>query len=172
MIRQPEKKLGGDPLLPSSPSPSDEAACMQNEKRYKGPDRRSRPTPGMSRFTFGRGRRFNPRRTEEVAGAYVDLYSGRLVVFLLIFFFLTVLDSVSTLIYLDKGGREFNPIAQWMIDQGDHFFILLKGSMTAVCILFIMMHKNFKYSRVAICTGFLFYFLLTIYHIILQIKAL
>ena len=37
---------------------------------------------------------------------------------------LTVLDSVSTLVYLGKGGRELNPIAQWMIDTGPLFFVL------------------------------------------------
>ena len=94
------------------------------------------------------------------------------VIFLLIFFSLTVIDSVSTLIYLDKGGRELNPIAQWMIDQGDSFFILCKGFLTGLCILFVMMHKNFKHSRFAIIIGFTFYFVLAIYHIILQMKAM
>lgn len=104
--------------------------------------------------------------------AYVDLYSQRLVVFLLIFFLLTVIDSVSTLIYLNKGGRELNPIAQWMIDQGDTFFILCKGGLTGICICFVMMHKNFRYSRLAIFVGFGFYFFLAIYHMILQIKTI
>ncbi|MBU0753783.1 MAG: hypothetical protein KJ645_01495 [Planctomycetes bacterium] len=140
--------------------------------QYRGPDRRRYPTPALSKYTFFGGKRFNHRRIQEAHGAYVDLYSRSLVIFLLIFFSLTVLDSVSTLIYLEKGGREFNPIAQWMIDQGDVFFILCKGIMTAICILFIMVHKNFKYSRVAILTGFSFYFFLSIYHIVLQIKAM
>jgi hypothetical protein len=105
-------------------------------------------------------------------GAYVDVYSLRLVILLLIFFFFTVVDSVSTLIYLDKGGREINPIAQWMIDQGDAFFILAKGVISGVCILFVMVHKNFRYSRIALFIGFFVYLVLVIYHIILQLKAL
>lgn len=149
----------------------DPESSLEN-KRYRGPDRRIQPTPPLSRYSFFGGRRIAHRRDSEALGAYVDLYSQKLVVFLLIFFILTVIDSVSTLIYLDKGGREFNPIAQWMIDQGDTFFILCKGILTAVCILFIMVHKNFKYSRIAIFTGFSFYFVLTIYHLVLQIKAM
>jgi len=103
---------------------------------------------------------------------FVDIYSSRLAFMLLAFFFFTVVDSVSTLVYLDKGGREINPIARWMIEQGDDFFILTKGVVSGVCILFVMVHKNFKYSRVAIIFGFLFYLALTVYHIILQLKAL
>ena len=61
---------------------------------------------------------------------------------LLVFFSLTVIDSVSTLIYLGKGGRELNPIAQWMIDQGSTFFVVLKGVLSGVCLLFVMLHKN------------------------------
>ena len=59
-----------------------------------------------------------------------------------------------------------------MIDQGDTFFILCKGILTGVCILFVMIHKNFKYSRIAIFIGFGFYFLLAIYHIVLQVRAM
>ena len=138
---------------------------------YTGPERRSRPTPALSAYTFRKGRRFTVDESVE-DGGFVDLYSQRLAILLLLFFFFTVVDSVSTLIYLDKGGREMNPVAQWMIDQGDEFFILVKGTLSAVCILFVMIHKNFRYSQIAIILGFTFYSALTIYHMILQIKAL
>ena len=139
---------------------------------YTGPERRKRPTPPLSVFSFWKGRRMyvDPKYTRD--GAYVDLYSVRLAVLLLIFFFFTVVDSVSTLVYLEKGGREVNPIAQWMIDQGDAFFILAKGVVSGICILFVMIHKNFRYSRIALFIGFFVYLTLVIYHIVLQIKAL
>lgn len=138
---------------------------------YMGPERRKRPTPAVSAYAFGKGRRYSvDSRVKD--GGFVDLYSQRLAIMLLLFFFFTVVDSVSTLIYLDKGGKEMNPVAQWMIDQGDEFFILVKGVVSALCILFVMIHKNFRYSQIAIILGFTFYSTLTLYHIILQIKAL
>jgi hypothetical protein len=157
------------PLDPSAPAlPPAEAVTSTP---HRGPDRRTRPTPMLSRYTFFGGRRRGGRRGDEGEGMFVDRYSKRLVVLLLIFFTLTVLDSVFTVIYLRKGGEELNPIAQWMLDRGDVPFVLLKGSLTAVCVLFVMMHKNFRYSRVALAIGFLFYFALAIYHIVLQIEA-
>ena len=77
----------------------------QPSQRPRGPDRRKRPTPMLSRYTILDGRRVAGRRTDEVANVYVDVYSVQLVALLLLFFTLTVIDSVSTLVYLGKGDR-------------------------------------------------------------------
>ncbi len=140
--------------------------------RPRGPDRRKRPTPMISRYTFFGGRRVGARRQGETEGSYVDVYSPRLVWLLLFFFALTVIDSVSTLVYLGKGGRELNPIAQMMIDQGNTFFVLGKGLLSGLCLLFVMLHKNFRPARAALAVGFTFYFLLGVYHLVLQVMAL
>ncbi len=139
---------------------------------YTGPERRKQPTPVISAYSFWKGRRRTVTTKGPREGSFVDVYNPRLAILLLLFFFFTVVDSVSTLVYLEKGGREVNPVAQWMIDQSGDFFILTKGLLSAACILFIMVHKNFKYSRIAIIIGFSFYLALTIYHIVLQIMAL
>ena len=138
----------------------------------RGPDRRKRPTPMLSRYTFTGGRRRSGSREGEKENAYVDVYSTKLVGLLLVFFLLTVIDSVSTLVYLGKGGQELNPIAQWMIDQGSTVFVVVKGVLSGVCLLFVMLHKNFKPARTALAIGFSFYFLLGAYHLVLQIRAL
>lgn len=134
-------------------------------------DRRARPTPILSRYTFLGGRRRGPAHVSQREGTFVDLYSTRLVVLLLIFYTFTVFDSVATLFYLRKGGEELNPIAKWMIEQGNIEFVLIKGGLTAICVLFVMLHKNFRYARVSIAVGFAFYAALTLYHIFLQIHA-
>lgn len=126
----------------------------------------------VSRHTFFGGRRVAGRRSGETENAYVDVYKPRLVALLLLFFSLTVIDSVSTLIYLGKGGRELNPLAQWLIDQGGTFFVMAKGIVSGLCLLFVMLHKNFSAARVALAVGFAFYLLLAAYHLVLQIAAL
>ncbi|MGQ0552509.1 MAG: DUF5658 family protein [Planctomycetota bacterium] len=138
----------------------------------RGPDRRRRATPLISRYSFFGGRRAAGRRDGETADSYVDVYSNRLVMLLLVFFALTVVDSVSTLIYLGKGGRELNPVAQWMIDQGGVFFVVAKGVLSGLCLLFVMLHKNFRAARLALGVGFAFYSLLGAYHLVLQVLAL
>ena len=153
------------PQTPEIPEPAEGFAP-------RGPDRRRRPTPMISRYTFFGGRRRAGRRDGEVENNYVDVYSTRLVVLLFIFFALTVADSVLTLVYLGKGGREMNPIAQWMIDQGAVFFVVFKGVLSGLCLLFVLLHKNFRPARWALGIGFSFYFLLGVYHLVLQIRAM
>jgi len=126
----------------------------------------------VSRYTFMGGRRRAGRRDGETQNVYVDVYSPKLVALLLVFFALTVIDSVSTLVYLGKGGRELNPVAQWMIDQGALFFVVVKGVLSGLCLLFVMLHKNFQPARKALVLGFTFYLALGIYHLVLQIQAL
>jgi Domain of unknown function (DUF5658) len=155
--------------LDSPPSPSERPGSVFPPR---GPDRRQRQTPMLSRYSFFRGRRAAGRRTGEIENVYVDVYSPRLVLLLLLFFALTVLDSVSTLIYLGKGGQELNPIAQWLIDQGSLFFVLTKGIVSGLCLLFVMLHKTFRPARVALGIGFAFYFALAAYHLVLQVMAL
>lgn len=125
----------------------------------------------LSRYSFRGGRRRSGRRVGESEGQFIDVYNPSIVYLLIFFFFLTVLDSVSTLVYLGKGGRELNPVAQWMIDQGPTFFIVTKGVLSAACLMFVMLHKNFKAARIALGLGFGFYFLLGLYHLTLQVLS-
>jgi len=138
---------------------------------FRGPDRRQQPTPIVSRYTFLGGRRRGGRRDGEVEDQFIDVYRPAIVYLLLFFFALTVVDSVSTLVYLGKGGREMNPVAQWMIDQGSTFFVVMKGVLSGLCLMFVMLHKNFKAARIALGLGFGFYFLLGVYHLVLQVLA-
>jgi Domain of unknown function (DUF5658) len=150
---------------PASPEPA------QRTWDERGGDRRKRPTPMFSRYTFFGGRRRNPRRDWEREGTFVDLYEPRLAILVCAFFFLTVLDSVSTVIYLRKGGEELNPIAKMMLDHGEVAFVFIKGMLTMICSLFVLLHKNFRYANIALGVGFSFYFALAIYHLVLQTLA-
>jgi len=165
------------PADASSPAPRSigsemDSAPTEQQFPSRGPDRRRRATPMLSRYTFFGGRRREGRRDGETENIYVDVYSPRLVMLMLFFFALTVGDSVSTLIYLGKGGSEMNPIAQWMIDQGGMFFVVVKGVLSGLCLLFVMLHKTFRPARVAIGVGFAFYSVLGAYHLVLQAMAL
>lgn len=157
----------GDPILDQPASP----AVERRAQGYSGPDRRREATPMISRWSFRGGRRRAARRAHEREGSFVDVYGLGVVSILLFFFALTLFDSVATLVYLGKGGRELNPVAQWMMDQGAMFFVLVKGGLSGLCLLFVVLHKNFGAARLALGLGFGFYLLLGLYHLVLQIQA-
>ena len=123
----------------------------------------------LSRYTFVGGRRQSFQSATEAEDSYVDLYNSRLVTLVLVFFALTIFDAIATVYYIDHvQGSEWNPIAGWMLNQGRVFFVLAKGIPTGLMLLFVMIHKNFRYGRISLAIGFGFYFLLGIYHVSLQ----
>ena len=87
-------------------------------------DRRVGPPPLLSRFTI-RGRRKTFQRKEgQRGGGYVDRYSSKLFFFLILIAGLNTLDAFLTMIILNHGGWEVNPIAPSVIAlYGDKFWI-------------------------------------------------
>jgi hypothetical protein len=134
-------------------------------------ERRRRATPMLSKYSFVGGRRRGAADGRE-ADLYVDVYDSRLAVLVIVFFALTAFDAIATVYYIDHvHGSEANPIADWMLHQGRVFFALAKLVPTALLLLFVMIHKNFRYGRIALAIGFGFYFLLGVYHVTLQAMA-
>ncbi len=132
-------------------------------------DRRGRPTSPWRSLFLG-GKRAAGRRKGEDKNIYVDVYGRREVVLVLLILVLNVLDAYFTLDYIQKGGSEANPVAQGLLDLGNHWFIYAKSLLVALCLIFLLVHKKFVWVDLAL--GFLvtFYSLLLGYHIVLQVR--
>ena len=72
-------------------------------------DRRERPTPRLSRYSFFGGRRRGPRRAHEVQGAFVDLYEPRLLLLVLWTALLNLFDTFFTIVHLQQAGSSSTP---------------------------------------------------------------
>ena len=136
------------------------------DKRNFG-DRRMQPTKGLSRYTFfGRRRRFR-RRTDQERRGYTDRYSAGLFFVLIAIVGLNLLDSFLTILILDHGGWEMNPIVGCVIQLwGDSFwvwkFVIVSASLILLCL-----HSNFGRVRAFIhAVGFL-YIAVVVYQIFL-----
>jgi len=138
-------------------------------ERRDQPDRRRRRTPMLSRYTLFGGRRRSGRRGAEARGIYVDRYGWQVSVLILAILMLNVLDAYFTLVFVQLGGKEANPVAQMCLDMGDIPFILVKSALIGFCLLVLLMHHTFyAVPRVllAICA---FYTVLIAYHVVLQV---
>jgi len=141
-------------------------------ERRDQPDRRGQKTPMFSRFTIVGGRRGGGRRDGETQGIYVDRYGWTLSGLVLAILLLNVMDAYFTLVFVQLGGEEANPIAQACMDLGDVPFILVKTALIGACLLVLLMHHTFyAVPRVlqAICV---FYSLLILYHLMIQILVI
>lgn len=146
---------------------------MPEEKKDTLPerkeDRRKRPTPFLSRYTFV-GRRRASRRGDEKYNYYVDRLGGKAWFITLIIIVLSISDSLFTLHFLKRGFREVNPLMNVAILIGKPIFIISKYIFTVIGILVLGLHKNFRFVKELIALIIIFYLLLNAYHIWLFIK--
>ncbi len=139
----------------------------------QGPDRRKRPTPILSRWSFHGGRRgAGGRRPGENERAFVDLYPLRDWVILTSFLLLNLLDAHFTLIYLQRGGEEANPVAVGMLNLGMWAFIFLKGLGISAGAVFFCLLRNWRNARFGVLLVLFLYQVLLVYHLFLYTNVI
>jgi hypothetical protein len=145
----------------------EESMNLENPEKRSLDDRRTKPTPGLSRFTLF-GRRQKIRRKDDLSkGVYVDRYSSTLFFLLVSTMALNVLDTLLTMTILDKKGYEANPIVRAVIElHGDKFWIW-KFVMVSVCLVLLCLHSRFKVVRIGLIFLMSIYFVTVIYQVLL-----
>lgn len=128
-------------------------------------DRRATPTPRLSRFSLRGGRRKSPRRNHEVDSSFVDLYGSGLLLAVLWVALLNAADSFFTIVHLQNGGSEANPIAGVLLLTGRVHFVWLKSGIISMALLVLCVHKNFGLARIGLWTAAGAYTMLLAYHI-------
>ena len=122
-----------------------------------GTDRRSRPTPILSRYWL-RGRRRAGRRNGESQNIYVDRYSRTETLLFLWLLVASITDLALTLIHIRAGGGEANPIMAWCLAAGGTpLFISAKLGLTGLAASFLLLHARFRIARPALfCLGLMY----------------
>lgn len=147
-----------------------ETQGLQSSERRLVADRRRRPTSLLGSLHFG-GRRRGFRRDGEERNRYVDRPSKEIVALSLLTVVLSVLDALFTLLHLEGGGREVNPVMGLALGAGVSWFLSLKIGLTGLGVVFLAIHQNFRLSRVALHGVALTYSALLAYHSALFIAA-
>ncbi len=117
---------------------------MRESDRRILKDRRSHPTQGLSKFIL-RGQRASFRRDEDRgAGGYVDRYGPGLFFLLVLILSLNVLDAFLTMMILEDGGGEMNPVVRSAIQlYGDRFWVW-KFVTVSVPLILLCLHSKFR----------------------------
>jgi hypothetical protein len=130
-------------------------------------DRRKRPTPGLSQYTFFGRRKTIRRKADEQEGGYVDRYSSSLFFFLVVIVGLNVLDAFLTLLILDLKGWEANPVVQSVIDLYGTEFWVWKFFIVSVSLALLCLHSRFRLVREMIIAISCLYTLVVAYQVFL-----
>ena len=131
----------------------------------RGTDRRRNPTPMLSRFTWLGGRRTGDRRDGQDSAAYVDLYEPWLAGALVAIGALCALDAIFTLLYIQRGGSEANPIMDHVIGWGPQTFVVVKCGITNIGLFVLCLHKNFRHVKKVVGGLLVLYSALLGYHL-------
>ena len=118
-------------------------------------DRRMQPAPALSRFTICGRRRTFRRKEDQERGGYVDQYHSGLLVLLILSVGLNILDAFFTMMILDDGGSEINPIIRSAIQLfGDGFWVW-KFAIVSIFLIELCLHSKFRLvvPALAIITG-------------------
>lgn len=151
--------------MSESESQEEVAAEAPGAEPYRGPDRRAQPTPFLSKFSFmGGNRRTGGRRPGENREVFIDSYPLWAWIMLTLFLVLNLLDAHFTLIYLQRGGEEANPVAVRLLDAGMGTFIGVKAVGVGLGAMVFCILNNFRNSRIGIAIALCFYQLLLLYH--------
>ena len=113
-------------------------------------DRRKRPTAGLSRYTLWGRRKTFQRKEEQKRGGYVDRYRSASLFPIVLAVGLSVLDALFTMMILDDGGWEANPVVRSVIQlYGDRFWIW-KFAMISFPLILLCIHSKFRWVTPAI----------------------
>jgi len=117
---------------------------LRNSDRRILKDRRRRPTQGLSKFIL-QGQRTSFRRDEDRgAGGYVDRYGPGLLFLLVLILGLNVLDAFLTMMILEDGGWEMNPVVDFAIQlYGDRFWVW-KFVTVSLPLILLCLHSKFR----------------------------
>jgi hypothetical protein len=130
-------------------------------------DRRRRPTPAISRYTFFGGRRKSFRRVTDGPG-YTDRYPRSLLLLLCGILVLSIADALCTLLVIHHhGGSEANPMMQWALSCGILPFLTTKLVLTSGGVLILCLHYHFPMVRFVIGLSLAAYVLVSVYHLYL-----
>ncbi len=130
-------------------------------------DRRAEPTPRLSVYSLSGGRRRGAQRAGEREGSFVDTYSAWIFLWILWVAAMNVGDSFFTIVHLQAGGVEVNPVAAAMLKTGRFGFVFLKAAVISGALLVLTVHKNFSLARIGLWVSTIAYTALVIYHLTL-----
>lgn len=141
---------------------------MEHEKNRRAPvDRRKKPTPRWSWFTFFGQRRIFRRKLDQERGGYLDRFSPVLFFILVLILGLNVFDSLFTMMMIDLGDQESNPLVRSFVELHGDMFWIWRFVIVSIALILLYLHHGFiRVRRVIIAIG-LIYIVIVVYQLYL-----
>ena len=136
-------------------------------ERRSGIDRRKQT--GINRRTFvGNGARITIRRQEDGDRIFfIDQNGPVFLLTIVAILFLCVIDATLTLLLLNRGSYEINPLMAYLLNIGPYAFFVFKYGLTMIAIVCLLMFRCVAYRNLNVISNTILYFLAWVYAAVL-----
>ena len=133
-------------------------------ERRRGPDRRTRVARAILYGSF-KPRRLGPRRTGEERLGAIDWYHPWWLAIATLILALCASDAVLTVVLINRGANELNPVLAPLIGSGA-LFVAVKVGLTGVSVTLLMLLSRIRaFGRMRV--GLLLYAVLAGYAVLI-----
>lgn len=116
------------------------------------------------RSLFIGGKRETIRRKEDMHKRFhVDRYSSILFALIVIILLLSVVDALLTLILMDNGAVEMNPIMAFYLKIGPYTFLAVKYTLTSIGLISLLIFRNIFLRIIKVYTRSLLYIIVSLF---------
>jgi hypothetical protein len=123
-------------------------SCEPLDREFRGTDRRRRPTRPWDVFLGRRRRQGSRRADEEGKSHFTDRFPRSSFWFAVLLLVLTIADGVITLVLLEAGCEEVNPLMRYFLNHGPMAFLLGKYLITAAFIpVTLSLNRSFVFGK-------------------------
>jgi len=122
----------------------------------RGKDRRTNQKARLKYLLFN-GRREGIRREEDSRKVFFfDRYHPKLFAAITAILMLSIFDALFTLILINNGSTELNPVMAYFLQHGLLPFIVVKYILTSIGVVILLIFKNVILTKAKIYTHSLF----------------
>ncbi len=125
-------------------------------ERRSGKDRR-RNCKAQFKYFLVNGRREMARRDEDrTRSFFFDRYNQRMFAAITAILMLSIFDALLTLILIERGSSELNPVMAYFLEHGPMSFIVAKYLLTSLGVVILLIFKNVFIKKINMYTHSLF----------------
>ncbi len=133
-----------------------DSSGRQDRERRSGEDRRQKNKTEL-RYFFINGRRESARREEDKTRIFFfDRYNQRIFTAITAILMLSIFDALLTLILIERGSSELNPVMAFFLEYGPLPFIIAKYLLTSFGVVVLLIFKNVFINKLNMYTRSLF----------------
>ena len=143
--------------MPTNKNSAYPASGQQSDPgNRRGKDRRTNQKARLKYLLFN-GRREGIRREEDSRKVFFfDRYHPKLFAAITAILMLSIFDALFTLILINNGSTELNPVMAYFLQHGPLPFIVAKYFLTSIGVVILLIFKNVILTKAKIYTHSLF----------------